>query len=367
MAKKDSLKRFCLILVLMLVVKIASATNVIFASTNRNDINQNVITSSEMIQNALATMRFPDDVYISFEPVGINTKTDEKTVIIEFAGMSAFLSFDKSVKTENVVYESSDSNIVFPNDGRLLALSSGEAVINVTYEGVSKTITVIVEKQFDRTALRNYLSERETANLRAPVLASNYDERIAIINKAMAMVNQVWVPTKDLVKWGPLNGTWKFFPKNEIQWGIPYTQAVQVDEITFLNKMSASNFYTPNETISTGTGAKVCPQYGNDCSAFVSFCWSIPRINTTEFYKRINNGTYKKLSSYSQLNAGDAVVVPGSHMFLIGLNYEVPPSGSSFTESYVCCYEQTPPYAQDTFRTYAELEKNGYVPFSKFK
>jgi hypothetical protein len=70
---------------------------------------------------------------------------------------------------------------------------------------------------------------------------------------------------------------------------------------------------------------------------------------------------------YSKLNTGDAVVIPGDHMFLIGLNYEVPPSGGQFTESYVCCYEQTPPYAVGSFWTYAKLQEGGYVPFSKFK
>ena len=53
-------------------------------------------------------------------------------------------------------------------------------------------------------------------------------------------------------------------------------------------------------------------------------------------------------------------------MFLITINWEVPPSGSGYDESYVVCYEQTPYNAQLTFHTYTQLSQGGYIPFSKF-
>lgn len=308
-------------------------------------------------------MNFPDNIYLSFESVAINTAS-EKTVIIEIAGMSAFLDFDESVDTKAVMYTSSNSNVVFPNDGRLLATGIGEAVVQVTYKDFSEYITVIVERQFDKIALQNYLSEHESKSLRPLADDPNIDARMEITAKGRAMAFQAWKPTKDLVMWGPRNGTWKYFPKDVYQFGIPYTQATYHDEISFLNKMSASDFYIPNESIITNTGRKMCPQYGSDCSAFVSYAWGISRINTKTFYDRIVNGTYKKLSSYSQLYQGDAVVIPDNHMFLIQHNFEVPASGG---ESYVACLEQTPPQASDTFWTYSQLQSSGYTPFSKFK
>lgn len=339
----------------MVVIPVA---NIIASTINQDTTNENKISSYNIIQETLSTMKFPSNVKISFNQEDTNKKVDEKTVVIELVGMSAFLSFDSNVKTEEVIYESSDVNVVFPNEGRLLALGIGEAIVQVTYEGSSKSIRVIVEKEFDRVALRNYLSENKEVNS-----DPNNEERMKITAKARAMTYQAWRPTKDLVKWGPLNDTWEYFKKDTYYFGIPYTQVDMVDEISFLEKMSASNFYTPNTSISTGSGKKVCPQFGSDCSAFVSFSWNIARINTGEFRKRINNGTYKRLSSYSQLRSGDAVVNDG-HMFLIANNFETPANGG---ESYVMCHEQTPPHANDTFYTYSVLSKYSYIPFSKFK
>jgi hypothetical protein len=365
--KKTKAKMFCLILALTLLVSIMPMANVFIASATQQDINQNKISSYEMIQNALSTMSFPGDVDINFG----SAEADEKTVVIEFVGMSAYLSFDKSVDADKVVYDSSDTNVVFPDDGRFLALGAGEAVIQVTYEGVSEFIKVIVEKQFDQATLRSYLSESKAVISRAiDPNDPNYDARMAMINKASAMVSQVWRPTQDLVKWGPRypSTEWSYFEEDEYQWGIPYTQVTQVDEATFLNKMAAADFYTPNQSVVTKTGEKVCPQYGSDCSGFVSFCWGIPRINTTEFNNRVNNGTYKKLSSNSQLCMGDAVVsTEKGHMFLIFNNFEVPPAGGTYTESYVACYEQTPPISVLSFHTYSQLVRDTYVPFSKFR
>lgn len=330
------------------------------------DSSPNKISNYKTIQNTLDTMRFPDDIYISFLQSEVNKSKEERTITIELAGMSAFISFDKSVIAENVTYESSDNNIVFPDDGRILALKTGEALIKVGYEGYSETIRVVVEKEFDQSAYKSFLNVSGEEKIGTMAADPNNDARMAITAKARAMVYQAWRPAKNLVKWGELSATWKYFEKDVIQFGLPYTQAIQVDEISFLNKMtSASDFYTPNQSINTGT-KKVAPQYGNDCSGFVSFSWGITRINTTAFIDRINKGTYRRLSKYSELRSGDAVVVSG-HMFLIANNFEIPSQGSSIKESYVACHEQTPPYARDTFWTYAQLQSKGYIPFSKFK
>ena len=64
----------------------------------------------------------------------------------------------------------------------------------------------------------------------------------------------------------------------------------------------------------------------------------------------------------SPLNA----VVTDPHMFLITINFEVPPSGSGYDEPYVVCYEQMLYNAQLTFHTYAQLSQGEYIPFSKF-
>lgn len=45
---------------------------------------------------------------------------------------------------------------------------------------------------------------------------------------------------------------------------------------------------------------------------------------------------------------------------------QTPPSGSSYNESYLVCYEQTPYDAELTFNTYSQLSSKGYKAISKF-
>lgn len=52
---------------------------------------------------------------------------------------------------------------------------------------------------------------------------------------------------------------------------------------------------------------------GTDCSGFVSYIWSVPRLSTTGF---LNSTSYKRISK-SELRPGDAMIKGGSHMVII--------------------------------------------------
>ena len=133
----------------------------------------------------------------------------------------------------------------------------------------------------------------------------------------------------------------------------------QTDDNEFLDALDYSDFYD-----GYGSGTYM-PNYGNDCSAFVAICWGLPyqgnsRYNTTKFRQN-----YSSIGDYADLQPGDALLTNG-HMFLVSQNWETPPSGSSYDEPYVVCYEQTPPQAILSFWTYDQLSSDDYIPISNF-
>lgn len=292
-------------------------------------------------------------VNFSYQPQTLQ-RNEENKLLFPYSGMSTLLEFNDSVNHSLVNYTTSNSNVAVAYDGRILATGKGTAQITITYSNQQIEYDVIVKENMtaDKLAI---IAQNSTQT--SPVLLSESSERTEIVNKALDMVYYRWVPTSNLIGW-EYGHT---FTANSLQSGIPYSQYNQVDEIEFASAMGNSDFYTGY----TNSYGEYMPRYGNDCSGFVAICWDLPyqgssRYNTTKFRQE-----YSSIGGYSNLEAGDALVTVG-HIFLVGMNYQIPPSGSPYNESYVACYEQTPPKSMLTFWTYNQLENQNYVPISKF-
>ncbi len=257
--------------------------------------------------------------------------------------------------TNDVIYDSSDLDVVVAYEGRILARGVGEAVVTIKVGDLEEQINVIVENEIPQELVAQVM-EITTSNARS----TESEARNAIVQKGADMVYCMWKPTRDLVGWR----SGYIFKADKYQYGIPYSQAYNgmCDNTEFLAAMSKSDFYTTSYE-----GNIAMPRYGNDCSAFVAICWGLTyngdyRYNTTKF-----NDNYASIGSYANLQRGDAVVSTSkAHIFLVIQNWEVPPTGSSITTSYVTCYEQTPYNAQLTFWTYNQLSNNSYKAISKF-
>lgn len=171
------------------------------------------------------------------------------------------------------------------------------------------------------------------------------------------MVCYRWKPEENLTGWN----SEKTFYEDTWYTGIPYSQTVnQCDDEEFEDALDYSDFYS--YYVRNGT---VMPKYGCDCSGFVSICWGLShmgnRLDAAGYY----SGYSELPNGYEDLQKGDAVVT-SDHIMLVTQNHEEPPDGAIYDESYVAIYEQTPPMAQQTFWTYAQLEDYGYKAISYF-
>lgn len=286
-------------------------------------------------------------------------------ITIKHNGMSAFVDAiwyngDEYINISNIAdWSSDDQNVVIADQGSLLATGIGTATVTVTFKEKSFDISVVVEEYVDLMELANSCKDS--------VQLVNTDERDAILERALEMINVTWTPSKSMKGWMAK----KNYEPDNLYTGIPYSQTeYQTNYRTFLSKVSASDFcddYT--RTLSGET--KIMPKYGNDCSAFVSFCWNISRNTTSSFISGIKNGTFNKvgeysptnptqsslLASYPLLQPGDAIVKAG-HAILIYIS-------DSASETFYC-YEQTPYNAQIKVRSYSECAAAGYMPFTNF-
>lgn len=315
------------------------------------------IYNVEMLQNT-------DNIYNNINELIITNQN----VYIESSGSSVFV--DAIVKfndntysnvSHDATWKSQDTEVVFADQGRLLAREAGQTKVTVQYGSFLKEINVTVSKNID--------IEDEIISTEQKVAARLSTMRSTVIQNAQNMLKTQWTPTKNLVGW---KGQ-EVFRAGVGYIGIPYTQSpYQKDKTGFLNSMKKSDFYT-----TYNNGASM-PRYGNDCSGFVSFAWGLARQsdtgttvrkNTTDFINGIRNGTYKKVGSYNansptttdlktaykNLQAGDAVVKSG-HTFLIAQN--------NTSGQYVYAYEQTPSIAVYTKWTYSQMATDRYMPFT---
>lgn len=284
-------------------------------------------------------------------------------ITIEKTGESTFI--DIIAKYENgtfdnisniVEWKSENPDIVYADNGRILALDKGTTTVTVSFLEFTKTIEVNV---LETCNIQKEILELESIDHR-PISPNSY-LRNYVTNKAKQMVEVSWKPRRNLKGW---RGKYTFKAGTTYR-GIPYSQtAFQKDNIGFKNSLRKNDFYNNYTRFS-----KTMPKYGNDCSGFVSFAWGTSRKTTSNFVNGIKNGTYSKVGSYNannpsrshliksyrKLRKGDAVVKQG-HTFLIASN--------STKNSKVYVYEQTPYKALYTTWTYNQMANAKYMPFT---
>ncbi|MEO3946382.1 hypothetical protein [Gorillibacterium sp. CAU 1737] len=291
----------------------------------------------------------------------------QKEVALEHNGESVFVDAVGELAEgsfinlgQKAVWSSDNTDVVFADAGRLLAIGAGKATVTVEYGGIKEVIEVSVAKTLDL--------QKEVETLEATKVGTispfgfSASDRTTVVDKAKGMVNMTWTPTKDVRGWK--NNT--TFKANTKYTGMPYSQTEnQKDKDGFTKAMSATDFYTNYTRFDI-----IMPRYGNDCSGFVSFAWGISRQTTSGFVSGIQDGTYAKVGTYNsstptkadlkaaykKLAAGDAVVKSG-HTFLIASN--------DTTNSKVYAYEQTPNLAVYTTWTYESMGSDGYMPYTK--
>lgn len=293
------------------------------------------------------------DFYVTTDSVVL-----EKTGVSEFVDAKGVLEDGSIVDLSKYAYwDSSDVDVVIGDQGRLLAQNAGNTTVTVSYGEYTDSISVTVQNTVDTMQLIDQIS--------IATLAYGNDERIADLTRAANMINMIWTPAKNVTGW---KGG-KTFSAGVAYAGMPYSQTPNQmgSPEAFLSAMGKSDFYT----VYTDASGRKMPRYGNDCSGFVSLSWDIGRYNTTGLKNGIVNGQFPKVGSYNVsspstaeliasdafLVPGDAVVVGGSHTFMIAYN--------DIANQKVQCYEQTPYNAQVTEWTYSSMANGKYLPFTK--
>jgi hypothetical protein len=145
-----------------------------------------------------------------------------------------------------------------------------------------------------------------------------------IIKRAKDMTYVKWTPPEDMSMWKSDEG----FKKGIVYEGIPYTWSTNQVRSSreFLQKLNNGNKLEFTEGNCTG------PNYGNDCSGFVSAVWGIPRCTTRNIEK------YTKNIALNDLKPGDALITDGHIMLFSNWNNE--------KHTSLAVYEQTPPKAR---------------------
>lgn len=165
-------------------------------------------------------------------------------------------------------------------------------------------------------------------------------KRHRIINRAKDMVSLKWKAPMDMPIWNSKDK----FKKGVTYKGIPYTwssnQVRNSKEFTYDIKHKNDLIYEKDDR----TG----PNYGNDCSGFVSAVWDIPRCTTH------NIENYTKAITYEKLKMGDALLTDEHIMLFLKWN------DKNHTELTV--YEQTPPMVRIHTYSVSYLESQKYKP-----
>ena len=185
-----------------------------------------------------------------------------------------------------------------------------------------------------------------------PVEASNNYQN-NIVARANYLYNTTWVCKKTVTGW---RGQYYFYAGNTYR--IPYGQPVHsgryvgyyvsVDDFLASTKNANSVFYTSRSSCS---GLKSV-YYATDCSAFVSWCWGIPRQTTATIPKY---STYKGMANTSnvyKLELGDCLNSNSvGHVVLVtGLTYN---KNGVLTQIEIT--EQTPPQLKRSYYTPQQL------------
>ncbi|WP_185652883.1 hypothetical protein [Clostridium sp. DJ247] len=158
-----------------------------------------------------------------------------------------------------------------------------------------------------------------------------------IIHRAKDMVYLKWTPNRDIPMWN----SQEKFKKGITYEGIPYTwSANQVrNSKEFLKNLSNNNLQGIEDKY-------LEPNYGNDCSGFVSAAWNIPRCTTHNIQK------YTKEIDFKQLRPGDALLAE-EHIMLFS-------NWNDTNHTKLTVYEQTPPKARMTTYSISYLHSENY-------
>lgn len=194
-----------------------------------------------------------------------------------------------------------------------------------------------------------------------------------ILDRAAAMKNVRWMPTKDLVSWDNKNT----FKANTFYEGIPYAQTNQKDYISFISALNhADDFYLSDEAEVLENGKTVIsPHYGVDCSGYVSFALDISRSSSAQMINDLKNNTGEickvgdydpssptkddMYNAYKFLRPGNALVHYG-HVVLVLVN--------NISSEEIVVYETTNYLPQVKIYTYNTLWNKGsncYLPFCR--
>ena len=182
-----------------------------------------------------------------------------------------------------------------------------------------------------------------------------------IVKRAYQQVRIRWTPLENVDGYmnseGELFGT---FEAGTEYRGIPYGQLIDAGKYvpasasfdTFLNavKDSESVFYTERGRYDGHSNES--PYYGNDCSAFVSYTYGMPRRTTTWF---ADSDLFTEVEDNSIQNAqiGDCFNKKGSHIELIT---DIIRNDDGIVET-VEVSEQTPPIARTVTYTAEEVQE----------
>lgn len=158
------------------------------------------------------------------------------------------------------------------------------------------------------------------------------------ISRAKDMTYVKWTPPETIPVWN----SDKKFDKGMVYEGIPYTCSINQMRSAkeFLQKLNSSNSLALTENSWTG------PNYGNDCSGFVSAVWDIPRCTTHDIEK------YTKRINFNDLRPGDALLTD-EHIMLFS-------NWNDVKHTKLTVYEQTPPKARIQIYLTSYLKSKGY-------
>lgn len=183
--------------------------------------------------------------------------------------------------------------------------------------------------------------------------STNYQHNI--VARANYLYNSTWVCKKTVAGW---RGQYYFYAGNTYR--IPYGQPVHsgryvgyyvtVDDFLASTKNAKSAFYTSRSSCSGLQSV----YYATDCSAFVSWCWGIPRQTTATIPKYSTYIGMANASNVNKLKRGDCLNSNSvGHVVLVtGLTYN---KNGALTQIEIT--EQTPPQLKRSYYTPQQLAK----------
>lgn len=175
-----------------------------------------------------------------------------------------------------------------------------------------------------------------------------------IVARADYMYNSTWVCKKTISGW---KGNYTFYEGNtyRLPYAWPVTSGayigygISVEDFLSVAADSSSSFYSKQSYWSGATSNST--YYGNDCSAFVSWCWGISRSTTYDIPKKatyIGGVTTSNCTNVLQL--GDALNSNDHVILVTDLKYD---SNGAITQIEIT--EQTPPQLKRSYYTPSQL------------